>query len=115
MKERIRASLVLAYKILDLVALSTALWLAFFYGGPEGVNYVFNAILAPTFDSSLFLLGVLGSWAFVLSSFWLYRSKRLASLKDELADVVRAVVFCSLILATMILLAEWQIFPKDSC
>lgn len=112
MKERIRASLVLGYKILDLAALSTALWLAFFYGGPEGVNYVFNAILTPTFDSSLFLLGVLGSWAFVLSSFWLYRSKRLASLKDELADVVRAVVFCSLILATMILLAEWQIFPK---
>ncbi|HMS42808.1 MAG TPA: sugar transferase [Pyrinomonadaceae bacterium] len=112
MKERIRAGLIFGYKILDLAALSFALWLAFFYGGPEGVGYLVKAIFEPTFDSSLFLLGVLGSWAFVLSSFWLYRSKRLASWKDELTDVLRAVLFCGLILATMILFAEWQIFPK---
>lgn len=112
MKERIRASLVFAYKILDLAALSFALWLAFFYGGPEGFDYIVNAVFAPTFESSLFLIGVFGSWAFVLSSFWLYRSKRLASWEDELLDVLRAVVFCGLILATLILLAEWQIFPK---
>ncbi len=112
MKERIRHSLIFGYKILDLGALSFALLLAFYYGGPEGVSYMFRAVFAPTFDSSLFLIGVLSSWAFILSSAWLYRSKRLASWQDELTDVLRAVVFCSLILATMILLAEWQIFPK---
>jgi exopolysaccharide biosynthesis polyprenyl glycosylphosphotransferase len=112
MKERIRGLLILGYKLLDLAALTYALWLAFFYGGPEGVGYLVGAITHPTFDSSVFIAGVLLSWAFVLSSFWLYRSKRLASWTDELMDVVRAVLFCTLILATLILLAEWQIFPK---
>ena len=112
MKERIRHSLIYLYKLLDLAALSIALWLAFFYGGTEGVDYVWRAISVPTFDSTLFFVGVLTSWSFVLSSFWLYRSKRLASLRDEFFDVLRAVAFASLILATMILLAEWHIFPK---
>lgn len=112
MKERIRASLILIYKLLDLAALMTSLWLSFLYGGPEGLDYLTKAITTPTFDSSLFLTGVLGSWAFILSSFWLYRSKRLASWEDELFDVLRAVLFCTLILATVILLAEWQIIPK---
>lgn len=112
MKERIRHSLIYLYKLLDLTALSIALWLAFFYGGTEGVDYVWRAISEPNFDSTLFFVGVLASWSFVLSSFWLYRLKRLASLRDEFSDVLRAVAFSSLILATMILLAEWHIFPK---
>ena len=112
MKERVRGILIIIYKLLDLAALSFALWLAFYYGGPEGVSYVVRAIYEPTGDSSMFILGVLCSWAFVLSTFWLYRSKRLASWKDEFVDVSRAVAFCSLILATLIMLAEWQVFPK---
>lgn len=112
MKERIRVSLVFGYKLLDLTALGFALWLAFYFGGPEGVDYVVQAVYAPAFDSSFFFAGVLGSWGFILSSFWLYRSKRLASREDEFADVLRAVVFCTLILATLMLLAEWRIFPK---
>jgi exopolysaccharide biosynthesis polyprenyl glycosylphosphotransferase len=111
-KERIRALLITLYKLLDLTALSFALWLAFLLGGPEGIGYVVNALESPTLDSTIFLAGVLCSWSFVLSSFWLYRSKRLASWKDELVDVLRAVAFCSLILATLILLAEWHVFPK---
>jgi len=112
MKERIRASLVFVYKLLDLTCLALALWLAFYYGGPDGFDYIIRAVYLPTLDSSIFLAGVLGSWAFILSSFWLYRSKRLASWQDELIDVLRAVIFCSLILATLIFLAEWRIFPK---
>lgn len=112
MKERIRASLVFVYKLLDLTCLALALWLAFYYGGPDGFDYVIRAVYVPTLDSSIFLVGVLSSWAFILSSFWLYRSKRLASWQDELIDVLRAVAFCSLILATLIFLAEWRIFPK---
>lgn len=112
MKERIRATLVFVYKLLDLTCLALALWLAFFYGGPDGLDYVVRAVYVPTLDSSIFLAGVLGSWAFILSSFWLYRSKRLASWQNEFFDVLRAVLFCSLILATLILLAEWRIFPK---
>ena len=112
MKDRIRASLIFIYKLLDLAALAFALWLAFYKGGPEGLNYVIKAVNSPTFDSSIFFIGVLGSWAFILSSFWLYRSKRLAKWEDELFDVLRAAAFCSLILATLIFLAEWRIFPK---
>lgn len=112
MKERIRLTLVLAYRLLDLAALSVALWLAFYHGGPEGVDYVWWAISAPTFDSTLFFGGVTASWAFVLSSFWLYRSKRLATAQDEFFDVFRAAAFCTMILATLILLAEWRVFPK---
>ncbi len=112
MKERIRASLIAGYKLLDLACLTLALELAFYYGGPQGLGYVRQAVYAPTFDAAIFFIGVFCSWAFILSSFWLYRSKRLARWEDELFDVLRAVVFCSLILATLILLAEWQIFPK---
>lgn len=112
MKERIRGLLLFGYKLLDLGALSFSLWVAFYYGGPEGVDYVVKAITSPTLESSIFLIGVISSWAFVLSTFWLYRSKRLASWSDEAADVLRAVAFCSLILATLILLAEWRVFPK---
>lgn len=112
MKERLRASLVFVYRLLDLSALSVALWLAFYYGGPVGMDYVVQTIYGPTFESVAFFAGVFGSWFFMLSSFWLYRSKRLASRKDESIDVLRAVVFSTLILATQILLAEWSIFPK---
>jgi len=112
MKERIRASLVFGYKLFDLFSLALALGLAFYLGGPDGFGYVTQTFYAPTFDSSLFFVGVLGSWSFILSSFWLYRSKRLATWQDEFFDVLRAVGFSSLILATLILLAEWRIFPK---
>jgi exopolysaccharide biosynthesis polyprenyl glycosylphosphotransferase len=112
MKERIRAYLVLIYQILDLISLTVALGLAFYRGAPQGLDYIGEAVIRPTFDSTLFFVGVLASWAFVLSSFWLYRSKRLASLKTEFLEVLQAVTFCSCILATLILLAEWQIFPK---
>lgn len=112
MKERVRELLLAVYRLLDLAALSTALWLAFYYGGPEGVGYLVRALTHPTLDSTIFIAGVLMSWAVILSSFWLYRSKRLASWGDEFTDVLRAVLFCSLILATLILVAEWQVFPK---
>lgn len=112
MKERLRASLLLIYRILDVCALSIALWLAFRLGGPEGLTYIVNAVFAPTVDSTLFFGGVLISWFFMLSSFWLYRSKRLATLNDEFGDVLRAVSFATLILATLILIAEWSVFPK---
>ncbi|MFN2501629.1 MAG: sugar transferase [Pyrinomonadaceae bacterium] len=112
MKERLRGFLIFLYKLLDLSALSFALWLAFYHGGPEGVGYVVQSVTEPSVNSTIFLAGVFCSWAFILSSFWLYRSKRLASWKDEFVDVLRAVSFCSLILATLILMAEWRVFPK---
>lgn len=76
------------------------------------MTYIVNAVFAPTVDSTLFFGGVLISWFFMLSSFWLYRSKRLATLNDEFGDVLRAVSFATLILATLILIAEWSVFPK---
>jgi exopolysaccharide biosynthesis polyprenyl glycosylphosphotransferase len=112
MKERLRAGLVFAYRLLDLTALGIALWAAFLFGGPQGIDYIVLAIYEPDFASTFFFIGVFGSWMFMLSSFWLYRSKRLASWEDEFGDVLRAVVFATLILATQILLTEWPIFPK---
>ncbi len=112
MKERLRASLLFIYKFLDLTALGVALYLAFYYGGPVGTKYIERAVLGPTVESTLFFVGVFASWMFMLSSFWLYRSKRLAKLVDEFGDVLRAVVFSTLILATQIFLAEWSVFPK---
>lgn len=112
MKERIRASLILVYKLLDLSFLAISLWSAFYFGAVQGTSYIYQAFYAPTFDSTIFFGGVLISWGIILSSFWLYQSKRLARWEDELFDVLQSVAFCTLLLATLILLAEWQIFPK---
>lgn len=105
-------SLILGYQAVDLAVPSSAVWLAFLLGSPFGVGYTRLAFSAPNFGSTIFFGGVLASWAVVLSSGWLYRSKRLANRRDEFFDVLRAVSFCTLILSTLILLTEWRIFPK---
>lgn len=112
MKERVRLWLLVFYQILDLAVLAFSLRLAFWLGSPSGVGYIWSAFTAPNFESTIFFGGAFFSWALVLSSIWLYRSKRLAKPSDEFFDVLRAVAFCTVILATLILLAEWRIFPK---
>lgn len=112
LKLKIRETLVFFYRILDVLALCLALWTAFIYGSPHGAEYIVNAFYEPKFETTLFFGGVLLSWSLALSSMWLYRSKRLASWKDEMLDAVKAVGFCTMILALMILLAEWSIVPK---
>lgn len=112
LKLKIREILVFFYRVLDVLALCFALWTAFLFGSPQGTDYIFNAFLAPEWETTLFFGGVLLGWSIALSSMWLYQSKRLASWQDELLDAVKAVGFCTLILAAMILLAEWTVFPK---
>ncbi len=112
MKDRIRLSLIIFYQCIDLAILAFALWLAFLLGSPTGVGYIRHSFAAPNLESAIFFGGALFSWGLVLSSIWLYRSKRLAKRSDEFFDVTRAVAFCTAILATLILLAEWEIFPK---
>lgn len=112
LKIKIRSTLVFLYRILDVLALCFALWTAFVHGSPQGEQYITNAFFEPTFETSLFFLGVLLSWGVALSSMWLYQSKRLATWQDELIDAVKAVGFCTLILAAMILLSEWSVMPK---
>ena len=112
MKERIRLSLLFVYQLLDLLALTTAIGLAFYYGSTTGIGYIWQFFLAPTVDSAIFLGGTIITWGFVLSSMWLYHSKRLATLSDELWDVLRGVAFCTVVLATLILLSGWEIVPK---
>ncbi|MBC7798374.1 MAG: sugar transferase [Pyrinomonadaceae bacterium] len=111
-KRKTRVLLIVSYRILDIWALTIALWFAFLYGAPQGIDYIYNAVLFPDYDSTTFFVGVLTSWAFCLSSFWLYRSKRLATWNEETFEVMQSVAFCTLILATMILLAEWHVVPK---
>jgi len=112
LKLKIRETLVFFYRILDVMALVFALWTAFIYGSQTGAEYIVNAFAAPKLESTLFFAGVLLSWSLALSSMWLYQSKRLATWQDELLDAVKAVGFCTLILAAMILVAEWSILPK---
>lgn len=112
LKLKIREILLFFYRGLDVIALIFALWIAFLYGSPLGISYITKAIFEPKWETTLFFGGVLLSWSLALSSIWLYRSKRLASWKDELVDVVKAVGYCTLLLALLILLAEWEIFPK---
>lgn len=112
MKERIRLALLFVYRLLDLTGLAAALWLAFYYGAPVGIDYLISAFIEPSLESTIFFAGILASWMFMLSSLWLYRSKRLTKWEDEFADTFRAVVFATLILATQILIAEWPVFPK---
>lgn len=112
LKLKIRETLVFFYRILDVLALCLALWAAFAFGSPQGAEYIANAIFEPKLESTLFFAGVLLSWSIALSSMWLYQSKRLATWQDELLDAMKAVGFCTLILAAMILVAEWHIVPK---
>ena len=112
MKERIRFSLLFVYQFVDLASLAFALWLAFLLGSPTGTDYIWRAFAEPDINSAIFFTGTLVSWALILSSIWLYRSKRLATRREEFFDVLRAVAFCAMMLATLILLAEWRIFPK---
>jgi exopolysaccharide biosynthesis polyprenyl glycosylphosphotransferase len=112
LKLKIREILVLFYRILDVLALCFALWIAFLYGSPQGTGYITKAFIEPEIESTVFFVGVLLSWSITLSSMWLYQSKRLARWEDEFWDAVKAVGFCTLILAAMILVAEWSIVPK---
>ncbi len=112
LKLKIRETLVLFYRILDVLSLCFALWIAFLYGSPQGTGYVTKAFTEPEMESTVFFVGVLLSWSITLSSMWLYQSKRLARWEDEFWDAVKAVGFCTLILAAMILVAEWSIVPK---
>ncbi len=112
MKDRIRLSLIIVYQLIDLAALALAVGLSFLLGSPSGIGYVRDAFIAPSLESTMFFGGAFLGWASVLSSIWLYRSKRLAKSSDEFFDVLRATAFCTAILAVLILLAEWQIFPK---
>lgn len=112
MKDRIRLSLIIFYQLIDLAVLTFAIWFAFLLGSPQGVEHFYQAFTAPDFESTMFFGGAFVSWGLVLSSIWLYRSKRLAKKRDEFLDVLRAVAFCTAILAILILLAEWAIFPK---
>lgn len=112
LKLKIRSTLVFLYRVLDVLALCLGLWTAFVHGSPQGEQYITNAFFEPTFETTLFFIGVLLSWGVALSSMWLYQSKRLATWQDELLDAVKAVGFCTLILASLILLAEWSVMPK---
>lgn len=112
LKLKFRSSLLFLYRILDVLALCFALWTAITHGSERGADYVVRAFTSPDLDTALFLGGVLLSWGTALSSMWLYQSKRLASWKDEAIDALKAVLYCSLILAAFLLIAEWEVFPK---
>lgn len=112
LKLKVREGLLFAYRILDVIALCLALWTAFTHASPLGPEYFVKAIFEPTWDTTIFFGGVLISWSVALSSMWLYQSKRIASLGEEMLDAVKAVGFSTLILSLLVLLAEWPVFPK---
>jgi exopolysaccharide biosynthesis polyprenyl glycosylphosphotransferase len=94
--------------VLDLVALGLAFVLAAALTSPGSVQTVSRSVLAYKPHVFLSLAILIVSWSVCLSSLWLYRSKRLSNWRDELAEVVKAVSLCTLLLATAELLLQWQ-------
>lgn len=111
LKLKIRETLVFFYRILDIFALCFALFVAVNFASTENSENILTAALNLKFESLLFLTGNLICWGFALSSMWLYQSKRLARWEEELLDAVKAVGFCTLILASTILVSELKIVP----
>jgi exopolysaccharide biosynthesis polyprenyl glycosylphosphotransferase len=104
----VRSSLIVTHRILDLMALGLAFGLAAALTSPGSVQSVSRSVWARETHVFLSLAVLLGSWSVCLSSLWLYRSKRLANWRDELAEVLKAVSLCTLILATAELILQWQ-------
>lgn len=108
MTQSVRSSLTITYRVLDLAALSLAFVLAAALTAPGSVQAVGRSVLAYETHAFVSLVMLLMSWSACLSSLWLYRSKRLSNWRDELAEVLKAVSLCALLLATADLLLQWQ-------
>ncbi len=108
MTSSVRSSLILTHRVLDLAALSLAFVLAAALTSPGSVQTVGRSVLARESHVFLSLAVLLISWSVCLSSLWLYRSKRLSNWRDELAEVLKAVSLCTLLLSTAELLLQWQ-------
>jgi exopolysaccharide biosynthesis polyprenyl glycosylphosphotransferase len=102
------SSLILTHRILDLAALCLAFVLAASLISPGSVQTVGRSVMTRQPHVFLSLAVLLISWSVCLSSLWLYRSKRLANWRDELAEVIKAVSLCTLILSTAELILQWQ-------
>jgi exopolysaccharide biosynthesis polyprenyl glycosylphosphotransferase len=113
MNQSVRSSLTFTYRVLDLIALSLAFVMAAALTSPGSVPSVCRALWARELHVFVSLTILLLSWSVCLSSLWLYRSKRLASGRDELLEVIKAVSLCTLLLSAAELLLEWQTVHKE--
>lgn len=100
-------------KLLDLALLVSAFVLSFVWAGriiydPEAVWQAFS------WANGLFFAVLLICWYVVLSSLWLYRSRRLAQWYDELLDVFRAVSFSAVALTAVAVLARWDAIDRTA-
>lgn len=107
-----RSSLTLTHKIVDLVALLSAFVAAAAWVSPCNWERLREAALASRGLNVMFFAGLLLGWNICLSSLWLYRSKRLSSWRDELSDAVKAASLCSLVLAAVVLVAQWEVVTR---
>lgn len=108
MTRSVRSSLIVTHRILDLLALGLAFGFAASLTSPGSVQSVSRSVLAREGHVFFSLAVLLSSWSVCLSSLWLYRSKRLSNWRDELAEVLKAVSLCTLILSAAELLLQWQ-------
>ena len=108
MTRSVRSSLILTHRVLDLAALCLAFVLAAVLVSPGSVQTVGRSVITRQPQVFLSLAILLVSWSVCLSSLWLYRSKRLSNWRDELAEVIKAVSLCTLILSTAELILQWQ-------
>ena len=104
----VRSSLLVTHRLLDLAALGLAFMWAATLTSPGSVQTVSRSVLSREPHVFLSLAVLLISWSVCLSSLWLYHSKRLANWRNELADVLKAVSLCTLILSTAELILQWQ-------
>jgi exopolysaccharide biosynthesis polyprenyl glycosylphosphotransferase len=107
-----RSSLTLTHKVVDLVALISAFIGAALLISPDNWPRLLNAAFELRAADIIFFAALLLGWNIGLSSLWLYRSKRLASWRHELGDAIKASSFCSLMLAALALIGEWEVVTR---
>lgn len=106
MTNAIRSSLTLTHRIVDYLLLLTALWLALSLLSPDTLTNFYQESLNNKSLVVFPLLALFIGWNFCLDSLSTYRSKRLASWKIEIKEIIIAVSLCSLVLAGIELIAN---------
>jgi len=114
------SSLSFTQKSLDLavlvVALATSIRILRLVSPAPTLNSEWERFLTMLFSATwtdlLFLAILLSGWNLCLSSLALYGSRRLARWCDDLIDVMRAVGLCTLTLAALAQVFEWEGIPR---
>ena len=108
-----RSSLTLTHKVVDLVALVSAFTAAAAWVSFANLTHLRDSVMSARLVNVIFFVVMLVGWNIGLSSLLLYRSKRLANWRHELGDSIKGTSLCSLMLAAVTLVAQWDVVTRD--